>query len=220
MSYDTKEAARLISWSNRQAGIEPLTEAELIRWIDDGVGLLEWSDVLEEDGEIHRYIDFPTLISIRMICLLRYAKISLKDIAGIATLTRDKVGLNYPFASRFYWDLSSDGSISTIAAIGEAADAVLGALIALFEDIHSQGQLDFDENGMACAWRPVDAIKIDPRFVSGSPCLAGTRIPTWIFPGMVRGGDNLGAIAEDYSISEEQVDIALEWEKQLASAKI
>ena len=59
MAYDTWEAARLVSWSNKQAGMGPLTEAELTQWIDDGVGLLEWADVLEEDGEVTKYIDFP-----------------------------------------------------------------------------------------------------------------------------------------------------------------
>ena len=38
MSYDTYEAARLLSWSNKQAGLPPLTEAELTEWIDAGVG--------------------------------------------------------------------------------------------------------------------------------------------------------------------------------------
>ena len=218
MSYDTREAARLISWSNKQAGIEPLTEAELVRWIDDGVGLLEWSDAWEEDGEMQRYIDFPTLISLRMICLLRSCGVSLKDIAEIANLSKRQLGLDWPFASRFYWDLSSDGSISTIGAIGEAADGVPGALIALLEDIHSQGQLEFDENGTAYAWKPVKDVVIDARVVSGSPCVAGTRTPTWVFTGMLNGGDNIEELANGYRLSKEQVSNALDWERRLDAA--
>lgn len=218
MAYDTNEAARLVSWSNRQAGIEPLTEAELIKWIDSGVGGLDWADSWEEDGEIRRYIDFPTLISLRMICLLRSAKFSLNDIAEIASYSKERAGLIYPFANRSYWDLSADKSISTIGAIGVPADAVIGALIVLVDDIHSQGRLEFDESGTACAWRPVEDVVIDARVVSGSPCVAGTRTPTWVFTGMLNGGDNIEELANGYRLSKEQVWNALDWERRLDAA--
>ncbi len=99
MAYDTEDAARLISWANKQAGIKPLTEAELIQWIDDGVGLLEWADTWEEDGEIQRYIDFPTLISLRLICLLQSFGVSLDDIAEAAPRLRQELGVDWPLAS-------------------------------------------------------------------------------------------------------------------------
>ena len=215
MAYDTYEAARLVSWSNRQAGLEPLSEAELIEWIDSGVGGLEWTDAWEEDGEIQRYIDFPTLISLRMICLLRSAKFSLKDIAEIASLSKERTGLTFPFANRSYWDLSSDKSISTIGAIGVPSDAVMGALIALLDGVHSQGQLEFDEGGTAYAWRPVKDVVIDARVVSGSPCVAGTRTPTWVVTGVLNGGDNIEELANGYRLSKEQVWNALDWERRL-----
>ena len=77
--------------------------------------------------------------------------------------------------------------------------------------------MEYGKDGVACAWLPAEDIKVDPRFVSGSPCLAGTRIPTWIFPGMVRGGDSIAEIADDYGIATERVEKALAWERQLAS---
>ena len=104
MAYDTEDAARLISWANKQAGIKPLTEAELIQWIDDGVGLLEWADTWEEDGEIQRYIDFPTLISLRLICLLQSFGVSLDDIGEAAPRLRQELGVDWPLASKSLWD--------------------------------------------------------------------------------------------------------------------
>ena len=96
MSYDAKEAARLISWSNKQAGIAPLSEEELIRWIDEGVGTLAWADIWEEDGEIEKYIDFPTLISLRMVCLLNSHGVSFEKITEFASLSRKELGLTWP----------------------------------------------------------------------------------------------------------------------------
>ena len=110
MAYDTSEAARLISWSNKQAGIPPLTEAELIEWIDDGVALLEWEDVWEEDGKEVKYIDFPTLISLRLICLLHFDMpgskgIPLQDLTAVALKLRQESHIEWPFTKRRIWNL-------------------------------------------------------------------------------------------------------------------
>ena len=219
MSYDTKEAARLISWSNRQAGIEPLTEAELIRWIDDGVGLLEWSDSWEEDGEVQRYIDFPTLISLRMICLLRNAKVSLKDIAEIANLSKQQLGLDWPFASRSLWHLSSEDRKNFTLVDSEATTRIVSAmLIYLTGNAQPWGSLQFDQDGVAYSWLPVKDVVIDARVVSGSPCVAGTRTPTSVFTGMLNGGDNIEELASGYRLSREQVRNALDWERRLDAA--
>ena len=229
MSYGTEEAARLISWSNKQAGIQPLTEAELSEWIDDRVGLLEWEDVWEEDGEVQRYIDFPTLISLRMICLLHFESpdskgVPLDDITEATAWLGEELGVHWPFASKEMWN-----PYKTISMIGDKIRKTGNRkaewkVIYNYLNLQRSGRLDirsdleFGEDGIACAWLPADDIKIDPRFVTGSPCLAGTRIPTWIFPGMVRGGDSIAEIADDYGIAIERVEKALAWERQLASA--
>ena len=217
MSYDTKEAARLISWSNRQIGIEPLTEAKLIEWIEGGVGGLGWQDVWEEDGEEHKAIDFRTLISLRLICLLQSAGVSSEDIGEIATLSKQELGLDSPFASSSLWQLESGGGKNVISLGSEAIDSIVGILFAhITLDGYSSGSLEFDQDGVACVWIPVEGIRIHPGIVSGSPCLAGTRIPTWVFPGMHAGGDSIEELAKDYSVPIERVKLALEWERQLS----
>ena len=226
MSYDTTEAARLISWSNKQAGIAPLTEAELIRWIDDGVGLLEWADIWEEDGEVTKYIDFPTLISLRMICLLHSAGVSIEAINRVSHDLRQEFGTEKPFASKIVWSTHHDDEPNTVNEskvrdlMGQKEGWKYGYW--WFKEIKLQKitkvNLQYGEDGIASAWMPLEGIRLDPRFVSGSPCLAGTRIPTWVFPGMVGGGDSKEEIADDYDIADEQVEIALDWERQLADA--
>lgn len=216
MSYDTYEAARLLSWSNKQAGIPPLTEAELTEWIDAGVGGLDWEDVWEEDGEVQRYIDFPTLISLRLICLLRrYLKVLPEEITKAVPHLRKTLSVEWPYASKTLWNFSNlKPSVDS-----EAVRRVV-TLLFLSADTLTSPNLEFGADGLASAWQPVKDIKIDPRFVSGSPCLAGTRIPTWIFPSMVKGGDSIEEIADDYGIAKERVENALEWERQLANVGI
>ena len=214
MSYDAQEAARLISWSNRQAGIGPLTEAELTQWIDDGVGLLEWEDVWEEDGVVEKYIDFHTLISLRMICLLSSQVVPLKIITEAMPQLREGLSVKCPYASKSLWNLTE---VPDSLARKEEVRIIINGIFLCSEEI-TPHKLEFGADGMACAWIPIAGIRIDPLFVSGSPCLAGTRIPTWVFPGMHEGGDSIKELAEDYCITVERVEQAMEWERQLASA--
>lgn len=222
MSYDTWEAARLISWSNKQAGIGPLKEEELTEWINSGVGGLEWEDVWEEDGKVEKYINFPTLISLRLICLLHSNDVSLEDINKVALLSKQELDLDWPFASRSLWDWPLQDTQTNVTTIDSDVMHRIVVIMMTFPVLPCDlaGALEFDEGEIACAWRPVKGIVIDPRVVSGSPCVAGTRTPTGVFPGMLEGGDTVKALAKGYRLTEEQVQNALEWEKQLDVAGI
>ena len=217
MAYDTWEAARLISWANKQAGIKPLTEVELVQWIEAGVGELVWAYTYRDDREEVKYIDFPTLVSLRMICLLRSHGLSFEELRRAALLSREKLEFNWPFASQSVWTLSSGKNQKNVIWLeDDAMDRVLNVML-----IHGASEdLEFDADGVACAWLPVEDIMIDPRFVSGSPCLTGTRIPTGIIIGMVRAGDSVGELAEDYDVAEERINNAVEWENQLADVVV
>ncbi len=231
MAYDTYEAARLISWSNKQAGIGPLSEAKLIEWINAGVGGLDWAFTYKDNREEIWYIDFPSLISLRLICLLHFESpdskgVPLKDITEATAWLGEELGVHWPFASKEMWN--------PYKPISMIADKIrkTGDLKAEWEviynclDLQRRGRLDinrdleFGEDGIACAWLPVEGIKIDPQFVSGSPCLTGTRIPTGIIIGMVRAGDSIEELAEDYEVAEERISNAVKWEKQLADAAV
>ena len=218
MAYDTKEAARLISWSNKQAGIGPLTEAELIEWIDDGVGLLEWEDVWDE--EENKYIDFSTLISLRMICLLRASEISLESIKEVALLMRQKLGLDWPYASRSFWDPASVDSKNAILLDSDVMDQIVGTLVTHVAMNSAADALEFGKDGVAYAWRPVEGVVIDSRVVSGSPCVTGTRTPTWSLTVTSKDENIVKELSEAYRLTEKQVRNALDWEAQLDAAAV
>ena len=214
MSYGTEEAARLISWSNKQAGIPPLTEGELIKWIESGVGLIEWEDVWEEDGVVEKYIDFPTLISLRLICLLRHQTVLPEEITAAVPHLRKTLGVERPYASQALWDLQE---IPASLTKNEAVEPVIRGIFLCLEKL-AHHKLEFEDDGIACVWLPVKGIVVDPRVVSGSPCVVGTRTPTWVFPGMLEGGDTVKVLANGYRLTEEQVRNALDWERQLDAA--
>ena len=214
MSYDTAEAARLISWSNQQKGIEPLTEAELAEWIGNRLGKLKWADVLEEDGRVTRHIDFPTLTSIRLICLLRSSGVTLKDIDEAAPLLRKQLGVEWPYASRVLWN-SPEPQVRP--GNNEAVGTVIKGLLLCSPKLAPHG-LEFGADGVASAWLPAKGVVIDPHVVSGSPCVAGTRTPTWAFAGPLTDGDNIEELANAYRLSKEQIRNALDWERQIDAA--
>ena len=201
-------------------------QAELIRWIDGGVGLLEWAFTYKDEREETRYIYFPSFVSLHLICLLRSAGVSVEAVNEATLELRQELGVEWPFASKELWN-----PYKTISMISDKTRKTEDLKSEWrtpynFVDLQQRGRpsisvdLEFGEDGVPCAWTPIEGIRIDPRFVSGSPCLARTRIPTWLFPGMVRGEDIVEEVADAYDISKERVEKALDWEKQLADAGI
>ena len=233
MAYDTYEAARLISWSNKQAGIKPLSEAKLIEWINSSVGGLEWAFTYKDNREEIWYIDFPSLISLRLICLLHFESqeskgTSLKEITAAVGKLRKELGTKWPFACKMLWDLHDKHTSDVVYNFEEGRfnnlkeewKYVYWQLWGERRGKDTDANLVYGEDGIACAWLPAEDIKLDPQFVTGSPCLAGTRIPTGIIIGMVKAGDSIAELAEDYDVAEERISNAVRWEKQLADAVV
>ena len=224
--YTAREAARLLSWAEER----PLAEAQLRGWIDAETGLLEWDGAPEwdDDGECEQFIDFQTLISLRLIYRLHLKGLAVETIAAVPWLRRE-LGLWHPFASKGLWLRSLDyvGFLSSLPAAPmslRGKGGYTGAGIRIGPVIeapggfaHSSG-LQFDADGLACAWAPMDGILIHSGVATGSPCLAGTRIPTRIFPAMLDGGDSLESLAQAYGLTAEKVRLALDWEEQLDAA--
>ncbi|MCI0793520.1 MAG: DUF433 domain-containing protein, partial [Chloroflexi bacterium] len=51
----------------------------------------------------------------------------------------------------------------------------------------------------------------------GSPCIAGTRVPTRTIWGMIEAGDSRDRVARSFNISQGDIDGAIYWEESLAA---
>ena len=212
MGYNATEAARLVSWAGGQSGLERLSGEQLRDWVDSGVGLLTWGDIWE--GE--KYIDFPTLISLRLIFRLHSHGVPLEAITEAAPRLRRELGVEWPFASKRMWDYD----VQVVdPEESEALEHIAKGLVLCSEKLTLSG-LEFDEDGVACAWRPVRDVVIYPDVVTGSPCIAGTRVPTRAMWDMASGGDSIETLVYHYHLSEDRVRSAIEWEDQLAAVRV
>jgi uncharacterized protein (DUF433 family) len=78
--------------------------------------------------------------------------------------------------------------------------------------------ITYDSSGIAAIWRPHNAVWINPRIQTGTPCIEGTRVPTAVLYRLVALGDDRDEVAEDYAISPEQLDAAIDFETSLRRA--
>lgn len=205
--YRVGEAARLVSWAEEQRGARPLTRGRLRGWVDSGVGLLRWADV--PGGK--EWITFRALISLRFIFRARGSGFPPKVITRDVCQLKQILGVDWPLASKRLWDPADKLGVPDIG-IHWLADYRGG--------LNRHDELVFGEDGVACAWRPVKDVKIEPGIVSGAPCIDGTRIPTWVVFGMAEAGDSVEEIADWYELPEVRVRNAVDWEQQLAAIRV
>ena len=144
-------------------------------------------------GELAGLFSFWDLISLRVIAELIDRRVPRDAIATGAEHLARSLGTARPFAHK---------KLATVGA-------------GFFADI------TFDESSMAKIWRPYPCVWINPEVQAGAPCVDGTRIPTAQIAGLI-GIDNLAdedidKVCDDYRITSEQVEAALDYEFSLAA---
>ena len=216
--YRVKEAARLVSWADRPPGAGPLTPGELREWVDSGVGRLRWADV--PGGK--RRLTFQALISLRLIFRVRCLGVSHEFLKDDVYRLKRILGVECPFASKPMW---SPGNELLLPKTDDPSRLRKNWRENFRRSFYWRNAtrphgLEFDDDGIVCAWRPVEDVKIDPGIMSGRPCVAGTRIPTGVVAGMVDGGDGVAEIADWYDLPADRVKNAVAWEKQLAAGGV
>ena len=77
--------------------------------------------------------------------------------------------------------------------------------------------IQYDEQGPILKWlfgaeRPI--VGIDPRLSFGEPCIVGRGLRTDVLFGRFVAGESRDEIAEDFSITGEEVEEALRWETE------
>lgn len=220
-AYTFAEAARIL-WATRppdsggdvQDGSTkaPGLASRLRHWVNAGVihkGLTEHSGP-------EKFIHFPALVSLRIVYLLWARGIGLPDIHRGEKWLRADLGVPWPFTSEPFWRRHAPTFpefAALIAAVKGGRDA------AEFLDCwleENAGGLQFDDSGLACAWRPAKNVLIHGGVASGNPCVAGRRIPAWVIHSLFEQGESVAEIAGAYDLTEGQVKDAVAWGKRVA----
>ncbi len=166
------------------------------------------------------FIEFPHLITIRMIAILLSYKIGISKIAEAHAYVRKTTGDPYPFATRPFW---TDASIHPSHIYTKIDELLLAANLRgqmpfqelLMPKIVKVANMKFGDADTAVSWEPRKGILLDPKVVSGQPCIKGTRIPTALIKGQVEAGDSAEFVAQWHDLSDTQVESALSWESDL-----
>ena len=219
--YKIREAARLVTWADGASVGKQLSKRQLQDWVDKGVGLLRWADI--SSGK--KRVTFRALISLRLIFRLYCQGAPLEVITEDTPRLKRVLEVEWPFASKALWS-PNDPGFGKLVPSQSASSRSKGAWEAIYQRLqyvrssNFHHGLEFDEDGIACAWQPATWVRLEPGMVSGRPCIARTRVPTWIVKDMWEAGDSVEEIAYWYDLAKDRVENAVEWERQLASVVV
>ena len=169
-----------------------------------------------------RFMQFPHLITSRMIAILRSYGISIQRIQRAHGYLQDETELRHPFATNTVWTEDADRSSHIYTEIDKIFVAADESGQMPFEELLSKkivkvANMTFDEDTRAVSWEPSPGVVIDPQFLSGAPCIKGRRIATEMVYGMYTAGDPIELIEDWYELEVEQIKAAISWEKTLAA---
>jgi uncharacterized protein (DUF433 family) len=164
---------------------------------------------------------FHDLISLYVISeLLRRGVKRTAILAGRDYLTRS-LETEYPFAHR---RLATVGDAFFAEIHGDWIDAGKWGQAAFKEIVEPLVRpIDFGSNELASVWRPARLVWINPRIQAGTPCVEGTRVPTRQLADLVTAkalsdrAEEYEEVADDYALTVEQVQAAIEFERGLAA---
>ena len=168
-----------------------------------------------------RFMQFPHLITSRMIAILRSYGISIHRIQRAHDYLQAETGSKHPFATGTVWTEDAEESSHIYAEIDKIFAAADESGQMPFEELLSRrivkvANMEFDEDARAVSWEPWPGVAIDPRFHSGAPCIKGRRISTELIYSRRMDGDSIEFLAECYQITEWQIQSAVDWEISLA----
>ena len=220
--YTIPEAARIILATHPLPGVGGAFQQDfqwrLLHWVDDGViqhGRFDNGLPIRK-----KYTTFEGLISMRVVFALWTRGVSIGTISRAEKRLIAEMGVMWPLSSEPVWRREAPAfpRLSALIAESKHGPEAMDFLEGWLEE--NASAMEFNEQGVACAWRAAKNVSIHGGVVSGRPCVAGTRTPTWIIIGMTEAGDSVEEIAYWYDLPDERVKDAIAWEKRLDSVNI
>ena len=170
-----------------------------------------------------RFMQFPHLITSRMVAILRSYGVSIRRIQKAHDYLQVETGERYPFATSTVWTEDADRSshiyteIDKMILVTADESGQMPFEKLLKRRIVKVMNMKFDEKTRALRWEPSPGVLIDPLLHSGAPCIKGRRIATKMVYGMYMAGDPIELIEEWYELESDQIKVAIAWEERLAS---
>jgi uncharacterized protein (DUF433 family) len=163
-------------------------------------------------------LSYYQLVEVAIVASLRGAGLSLEQIKNAREYLAVAFGTEYPFAAARFKTDGKDILVSLDQFVpGESSKKLVkvnkGGQLAWAEIIATKFT-EFDyEDDLAVRWHPrgkSSDVFIDPRISFGAPTVKG--VSTAIIRGRFKAGEPVGDIAEDFAITEREVDSALQFE--------
>ena len=221
--YYLDEVARFLRATDLSArgGEVSLSSQQISGWSRRGFFDLQ-KDKFERN---RRFMQFPHLITSRMIAILRSYGVSIQRIQKAHDYLQGETGARYPFATSTVWTEDAEKSSHIYAEIDRIFVAADESGQMPFEELLARrivrvANMEFDGDARAMSWEPSPGVVIDPRFHSGAPCIEGTSIATEIIYEMHVSGASIESLVKWYPLGVDQVKVAIDWEKGLADKKV
>lgn len=213
-AYTLPDAARLLG----------LPLPKLRKWV---------RGVAEADGRHHpvgqfasrsegrdRNFDFYTLIELYTIAELRRHGLSMLTLREARSELSKRFKVAHPFALK---GLLTDGhrllkelGNESLLELGSGGQASFEAVIKPFCQ-----RLHFDSvSNLASRFFPMGrkkGIVVDPNHSFGRPVIDGTNIATQSIASLIRGGESIDQVAEQFRLERPIIETAWEFEKSLAA---
>lgn len=164
-------------------------------------------------------LSYLQLIEVAIVAAMRNEGVKLAEIRRARSYFASALGLDFPFAEAKF---KTDGVDILLDMEGRDGKIVRDKLLAanhggqmIWSDMLRKrlSEFNYDRKGGVGSWK-VNGIEseivIDPKISFGAPSILG--VPTWVIKDRWRVGEGLGDIADDFSISQDQVAEALKFE--------
>ena len=167
-----------------------------------------------------RTLDFYTLIELFTIGQLRAHGVSWPTLRKARAELMEKFQTPHPFALE---ELLVDGhrllkelGDETLLELGSGGQTAFEKVIAPF-----CRRLDFDATTRLASRfypeGPEGGVVIDPQHAFGRPVISGTNITTEALACLIRGGEKIEDVAQDFRLEPEEVENAWKFERRLAA---
>jgi uncharacterized protein (DUF433 family) len=188
-----------------------LSTRHIFRWTREGLA----GGYLTGIKNGHLFINFRSLISLRIVATWRAKGIQHREITIAEKELRRHFGWEYPFAMADFWTAKPDIYMKINDILVSASRHLQYAMSFVEEYLVPTSGLTFDIFGLSATWKPQSRVLFDPQIQYGEPCIEGTRVPTQAIWAFHEAGDSVEKLAFLYGLQRGQIEDAIEWERRI-----